>query len=43
VALGDDPKVAWLAERSQLDRTNRRISAGAACWQSTVETYAKGG
>jgi hypothetical protein len=42
-AEGGDPKLAWIAERTQLERANRRIAAGGQCWQRTVDTYARGG
>jgi hypothetical protein len=42
-AEGTDPKLAWMSERTQLDRANRRIVAGKDCWQRTVDTYARGG
>jgi hypothetical protein len=42
-AEGYDPKLAWIAERTRLDRANKRIGAGKTCWQRTVETYARGG
>jgi hypothetical protein len=42
-AEGADPKLAWIAERTQLERANRRIAAGGQCWQRTVDTYARGG
>ena len=40
---GADPKLAWMKERTQLDRANRRIFAGKSCWQRTVDSYARGG
>jgi len=40
---GADPKLAWMRERTQLDRANTRIVAGAKCWQRTVDSYARGG
>jgi hypothetical protein len=40
---GADPKLAWMKERTQLDRANRRIVAGKSCWQRTVDSYARGG
>jgi len=42
-AEGGDPKLAWMQERAQLDRANKRIVAGKTCWQRTVESYARGG
>lgn len=42
-AEGADPKLAWIAERTQLDRANKRIAGGAACWQRAVDSYARGG
>ena len=42
-AEGADPKLAWMSERTQLDRANKRIVAGKDCWQRTVDTYARGG
>jgi hypothetical protein len=42
-AEGTDPKLAWMRERAQLDRANRRISGGKTCWQRTVDSYARGG
>jgi hypothetical protein len=40
---GADPKLVWMRERTQLDRANKRITAGKTCWQRTVDTYARGG
>jgi hypothetical protein len=40
---GADPKLAWMRERTQLDRANKRIVAGKTCWQGTVDSYARGG
>jgi hypothetical protein len=42
-AEGADPKLAWMRERTQLDRANKRIVAGQTCWQGTVDKYARGG
>jgi len=42
-AEGADPKLAWMQERTQLDRANRRIVTGKTCWQRTVDSYARGG
>jgi hypothetical protein len=42
-AEGADPKLAWMKERTQLDRANKRIAAGKTCWQRTVDSYARGG
>jgi hypothetical protein len=42
-AEGADPKLAWMSERTQLDRANRRIATGKTCWQRTVDSYARGG
>jgi hypothetical protein len=42
-AEGGEAKLAWIAERRQLDRANKRIVAGQTCWQRTVDTYARGG
>ena len=42
-AEGTDPKLAWIAERAQLDRANTRIVTGKTCWQRTVDSYARGG
>jgi hypothetical protein len=42
-AEGADPKLAWMSERTQLDRANRRIATGKSCWQRTVDSYARGG
>jgi hypothetical protein len=40
---GADPKLAWIRERTQLDRANTRIVSGKTCWQRTVDKYARGG
>ena len=42
-AEGIEAKIAWMRERAQLDRANRRIAAGGQCWQRTVDAYARGG
>ena len=42
-AEGADSKLAWMRERTQLERANRRIVAGKNCWQRTVDSYARGG
>jgi hypothetical protein len=42
-AEGGEAKLAWIAERTRLDRANKRIVAGQTCWQRTVDTYARGG
>ena len=42
-AEGADPKLAWMSERTQLERANRRIATGKTCWQRTVDSYARGG